>query len=152
MKDCELKGCGRKATSMVVFQATLAPGVTPCLPWKWHCAEHAERAWCEVLFEHGKHTSFRSMETRIDLPLFEQFYAALRRRCVENNPGLWEALEEEGTISLTRGPSKLTEEQAEQFRQAAIDEGKTIREDRVPIQHMTREEAEREIAGYVGKN
>jgi len=145
MKRCEL--CDRVATNLVIFEATLAPGILPRLPYKWMCQEHCNDSWAEVLFKHGKPAGHRSLK-RIDMQLFERMYADIRKRCVANNPELWDEKEKTGeVIPLICCPSKLTELEAEELRQAAVDQGRTIREGRAPvIEYVSMEDAAREIA------
>ena len=144
MKRCEHPECNRTASHMVIFEATLGPGIHRRLPWRWMCPEHGEKVFCYRLFIHGEPQQVASTSRWTDnLNLFKQFYADLRRRCVAEEPGLWEAAEESGeAISLMCDISKWSEAEVERARvESAAFERRTI-----PVEHMTLEDAAREIA------
>lgn len=144
MKRCEVAGCGREASNLAVFEAKVAPGIFPRWPWQWQCREHAAKVWADVVFKEGRPSGVRSVLSRVDMDLFERVYAELKKR----NPELWEALEkrEEG-VMLSLGPSKLTELEAEELRQAAVDEGRTVRQQRADVEVISAEQAAREMRG-----
>jgi len=144
VKRCEL--CQREASNLTIFELQVGPGVLPRLPHQWVCREHAAKSWADVVFRGGRPVGQRSIATTLDLELFKKTWDDFACRLPPEF--VTELCSREDGVVLSLGPSKLTELEGEQLRQAAVEQGKTVEQQAltVGVEVMTPEEAAREIA------
>jgi hypothetical protein len=140
---------------MVVFEATLGPTVHARLPWQWRCQDCARACLHQAVYVRGERIGIRTAGTEpMDLALFDRFYEEHRKRGVDLNPQLWSRLaKSDAEVLLTCGLSSLSEEEVEKMHYYAERLGQTIHQrDNVTIEHMSAEEAAREIARHARQN
>lgn len=142
MRRCE--HCGADGAKLSIFELHVAPGIYPRLPHRWLCSGHGRIF--DVVFKNGE--PFKQLLRQdtpsdgLDLPLFKKTWDDFMRRL---RPQLVAELCTR-EVQLSLGPSNLTEVQGDELRQAALEQGRTVKADEVDVELMTPEEAAREIA------
>jgi hypothetical protein len=142
VKRCET--CGREAKRLAIFELHVAPGILPRLPHRWVCPEHEQIL--DIVFKNGepyKQLLRQGIEPgKLDVALFKKTWDDFMRRL---NPEFVADLCAR-EVQLSLGPSNLTEAQGDEVRQAALEQGRTVKTREVDVEVMTPEEAAREIA------
>jgi hypothetical protein len=142
VKRCEI--CGRDAKRLSIFELHVAPGILPRLPHKWVCPEH--EVIQDVVFKDGepwKQLLRQGVEPgRLDVALFKKAWDDFMRRLQPELVAELRAHE----VQVSLGPSNLTEAQGDELRQAALEQGRTVKTQDIDVEVLTPEEAAREIA------
>ena len=145
MKRCEHGGgCTRDAAHLAIFELHVAPGILPRLPHRWVCRDHVEVF--DVVFKNGE--PYKKLlrqgidASKLDVALFKKTWDDFMRRL---EPDLVAELCHR-EVQLSLGPSNLTEAQGDELRQAALEQGRTVKTHQADVEVMTPQEAAREIA------